>query len=332
MFRGIAGCALVAVADIDMKKAVRVSERHGSPKPFQSLGEMLDSEDVDAISIVTPDADHVAVTTEAISRGKHVLCEKPLAPHADDAQLLASAATSAGVINMVNFSYRSAPAIQRAYALIRDGEIGDIVHIEASYLQSWLSDQSPGWRSDPSSLWRLSSRHSQGALGDVGVHILDFASYPVGDIDALSCRVQSFDGLKGTSVGEYILDANDSAVIQVEFANGALGVIHATRWASGHPNSLRLRIFGTLGSIVIDLDASSRRLFQFRGRNSKRGRWRRIDCPRTPNNYERFIRSILTGVNDQPDFARGAYIQNILKCCEESSRIGSRLTVDGVTA
>lgn len=329
IFRKIAGCALVGMADAEIKKATSLSERYGNPKAFSSLEELLDSCDVDAISVVTPDAAHVSVALAAIERGKHVFCEKPLAVNSDDAYKLSRAAAEAGIINMVNFTYRSAPAIQHAQAIIRDGEIGQVVHVEASYLQSWLSDEEPAWRTDWTKLWRLSSRHgSKGVLGDIGVHALDFASFPVGDITAVSCRLQSFDELKGAPIGEYLLDAHDSAVINVEFSNGALGVIHSTRWASGHSNSLRLRVFGTLGSIVVDLDASNRHLLQFRGRNSNANRWRKIACPHTPNNFDRFIQSIRTGVNDQPDFARGAIIQNILGCCEESSRTGTRLLVN----
>lgn len=333
MFRKIAGCTLVAVADVEIKKATSLSERSGNPKTFSSVEEMLDSCDIDAISVVTPDATHVPIALEAIARGKHVLCEKPLAVNRDDAYKLSKAAAAAGVVNMVNFTYRSAPALQRAQALIRDGEIGRVVHVEASYLQSWLSDEEPGWRTDWTKLWRLSSRHgSNGVLGDIGVHVLDFASYPVGDITAVSCRLHSFDELKGVAIGEYILDAHDSAVINVEFSNGALGVIHSTRWASGHSNSLRLRVFGTLGSILIDLDTSSRYLLQFRGRDSNANRWKKVACPVTPNNFDRFIWSIQTGVNDQPDFARGAAIQDILGCCEESSRTGARLLVNHITS
>lgn len=328
MFRGIAGCALVAVADIAFDKAVKLSESAGGARPYPSLTRMLDEEDIDAVSVVTPDAMHVPLALEAIARGKHLLCEKPLCGDTAEARILVDAARTAGVINMVNFSYRSAPAIQKAYELVSQGEIGEIVHVEASYLQSWLADQSPAWRTDETNLWRLSSRHgSTGAIGDVGGHVLDFVSYPVGDIKALSCRVQSFNDLKGAPIGEYVLDATDSAVLNVEFGNGALGVIHLTRWASGYPNSLRLRMFGTRGSIVVDLDVSNNGIFLFRGVSGKSARWRKIHCQRTPNNYERFIRSIESGVNDQPDFARGAEIQNLIRHCEESHRDGIRLVI-----
>ncbi|MFZ0435863.1 MAG: Gfo/Idh/MocA family oxidoreductase [Chthoniobacterales bacterium] len=83
----------------------------------------------------------------------------------------------------------------------------------------------------------LSDHCSKGVLGDVGVHILDFASLPVGPIRSIQARLKTFTNIKGKRLSEYPLDANDSALMQVEYANGALGVIHTTRWATGHANS-----------------------------------------------------------------------------------------------
>ncbi|TIV42605.1 MAG: gfo/Idh/MocA family oxidoreductase, partial [Mesorhizobium sp.] len=86
---------------------------------------------------------------------------------------------------------------------------------------------------------------SNGVLGDVGIHILDFASYGAAlDIDHVFCRLRSFDKAPGNRIGEYELDANDSFTMALDFSNGAFGVVHASRWATGHLNELRLRIYG----------------------------------------------------------------------------------------
>jgi predicted dehydrogenase len=327
MFREIAGCALVAVADISPKRAAAVAGRYGVPHVFSSMEEMLDGVSVDAVSIVTTDASHVSLAIEALRRGKHVLCEKPLATNAADAFRLADTAKEAGFINMVNLSYRSSPAIQKAYDLVQSGAIGPIVHVEASYLQDWLG--SSEWRDDETSLWRLSSRHgSKGVLSDLGIHVLDFASYPIGKVASVNCRLHSFDTLKGMPVGDYDFEASDSAVLHLEFQNGALGVVHTTRWGTGHKNSLRLRVYGERGGILIDLDASKNCLWLCNGPRLKSARWQKVRCPRTPNNYARFISSIESGINDQPDFAHGAQIQRILDCCEQSSQSGATVRVE----
>jgi predicted dehydrogenase len=242
---------------------------------------------------------------------------------------MARAAKRAGVINMVNFSYRNSSALQKAAELVRNGELGEIVHVEASYLQSWLSSQIWGdWKTTPSWLWRLSSKHgSKGVLGDVGVHILDFASLPVGPIRRIQARLKTFTKLKGKRMGEYPLDANDSALLQVEYANGALGVIHTTRWATGHANSLFLRIHGTKGALRLDLDKSYNELEVCLADNIHKAKWITIKAPSTPIIYERFITAIRTDKAGEPDFARGAEIQRALDACFESDKLGQVVEV-----
>jgi predicted dehydrogenase len=328
-FQRIPGCVLVAACDVVGGKARSFAKRYGIPAVFTDAEELLDGVAVDAIANVTSDGAHCPVSLAAIRRGKHVLCEKPLAVNYAEARRMAAAARRKGVINMVNLSYRNSPAIHRARALVEAGEIGRVMHLEASYLQSWLSGRYWGdWRKSSGWLWRLSKAHgSGGVLGDIGVHILDFASYAAGDIKRVNCRLKTFPEVKGRRYRGYTLDANDSAVIEVELASGGIGTIHMSRWATGHANSLLLRIFGDKGAIVVDLDRSYRELQICRGEDIHRLKWRTMRCPRTPDIYHRFIRSIRTGVNDQPDFARGAAIQKVMDSCFASDAEGCAVAV-----
>ncbi len=328
-FARIKGCKVVAGCDVDAERALAFCDRHGIPHAFTDVKAMLNNSRIDAISVVTPDASHAALTLKAIAAGKHVLCEKPLATNHSDALKMVRAAKKSGVINMVNFSYRNASAIQMAQRLIQDGRIGVPVHVEASYLQSWLSSKVWGdWRQTPGWLWRLSSAHgSRGVLGDVGVHILDFASYPVGALKSVQATLKTFSELKGKQLGDYTLDANDSCVMNVEFENGAIGTIHTTRWATGFTNSLSLAIFGSEGGIRINLDQSYTALQVCEGADIHRAAWKEIDCGKTPTIYERFIKSIRTGKNDQPDFARGAAIQKALDAGFTSHETGLRVAL-----
>ncbi len=320
-FQKFHGVRLVAACDIDRPKAVAFAKKFGIPEVYDDPAELLRRADCDAVTIVTSDAAHAPVALAAAAAGKHILCEKPLALNYHEAARMTAAVARHRVINMVNFSYRNSSAIQRAHTLVAKGVIGRPLHFEASYLQSWLSSTVWGdWRKNPAFLWRLSTRHgSGGVLGDVGVHILDFAGYPVGDYRRVYCRLETFSKAKGARLGPYRLDANDSALINAELANGALGVVHTTRWASGHANSVRLRLYGDEGGLVIDLDRGGDLLELCAGEDRHKARWRTVKCPRTPNVFERFLRSIRTGVNDQPDFARGAAIQKVLDACFESS-------------
>jgi predicted dehydrogenase len=196
------------------------------------------------------------------------------------------------------------------------------MHVEASYLQSWLASKVWGdWRTAQGFLWRLSTQHgSGGVLGDIGVHILDFATYAAGDVKTINCQLKTFHKAEGNKVGEYPLDANDSAVITVELVGGAIGTIHTSRWATGHANSLRLRVFGDKGALAIDLDQSYDELQVCLGEDVDKVKWKTVQCAKTPDNYQRFTESIRSGVNDQPDFARGALVQKMLDACFESDR------------
>ncbi|WP_275286264.1 Gfo/Idh/MocA family protein [Halomonas elongata] len=329
-FQEIADVEVVAVCDLDGDKARTFAEAHDIPEAYADLATMLARDDIQAVSNATPDGVHKATSLAAIAAGKHILCEKPLATNAADAEEMAAAAREAGVINMVNLSYRDAPAIQLARELVADGRLGRVMHVDASYRQSWLvSDAWGRWDQDSQWLWRLSGAHgSKGVLGDVGVHILDFASFPVGDIAAVTCRLKCFDKAPGNRIGEYTLDANDSALMQVEFADGALGSVQATRWATGHHNSLTLSVHGDRGALRVDLDAARDKVQVCFGEDVHPARWTELAAPPTPSIYRRFVDGIASGVNDSPDFARGAALQRVLDACFDADARGDVLHLE----
>ena len=191
---------------------------HHIPHAFDGLDSALAWGEFDAVVNSTPDPVHKPTTLAALEKGKAVFCEKPLAVTADDAFAMVEAAERAGVVNMVNLTYRNAHAIQMARRMVEAGEIGAIRHVGASYLQSWLTGRHWGdWRVDERWLWRLSTAHgSGGVLGDIGIHILDFVTFGTGlDIAALSARLKTFDKAEGGVIGEYRLDANDSCAMTV---------------------------------------------------------------------------------------------------------------------
>jgi predicted dehydrogenase len=225
---------------------------------------------------------------------------------------MADAAALAGVVNMVNLTYRNVAAINEAARLVQEGAIGEVRHFEASYLQSWLTQPAWGeWSESSTWLWRLSRSHgSTGVLGDVGVHILDFATYAAGSVPTnVSCRLATFHKAEGDRIGEYVLDANDSAVMHLRLANGATGVVHASRFASGHLNDLALRIYGTKGGLEVLGNNEKSILRGSLGEDMLAGAWRDLPAPAVPTNYQRFVAAIRAGTPVLPDFARGAALQ-----------------------
>jgi predicted dehydrogenase len=331
-FGRIDGVELVAGVDTRPDALAGFRARHGIPHGFAAVDEAIAWGQFDAAAVVTPDPAHFPTTMPLLAAGKHVLCEKPLATSHADAQAMADAAARAGVVNMVNLSYRNVAALQQAALMVREGAIGTVRHFEASYLQSWLTQPAWGaWREQSQWLWRLSSAHgSKGVLGDVGIHILDFATFVAGqDVAEISCRLATFDKAPGGRIGEYVLDANDSATMQVVLANGALGTVAATRLASGHLNDLRLRIYGDQGGLEVLFEGGVSRLRACLLPDLQAAVWHDVAAPVLPSVYERFVAAINGTGLAEPTFARGAVLQRMLDQAELSASRGGASVVLG---
>lgn len=330
-FKEIDGVTLVGGVDTRPEQLADFCARHGIEHGFASLDEALAWGQFDAVTNVTPDAAHYPTTMPILRAGKHVLCEKPLATNETHAAEMAAAAQAAGVVNMVNLSYRNVAALQEGARLVREGAIGEIRHFEASYLQSWLTQPAWGhWDKESQWLWRLSTKHgSKGVLGDVGIHILDFALFVAGmEADEVSCRLATFSKAPGDRIGEYPLDANDSCTMQLVLTNGALGTVAATRFATGHLNDLRLRLYGLKGGIEVSWEKDVSRLRLCNGDDVLKAVWHDVEAPVLANIYQRFVGAIRGETVADPDFARAAMLQRLLDRAEQSAaKVGGSLKV-----
>ena len=333
IFREIRGVELFMCYDVDKTRARDFSRKYGFSRCAASAEELIDA--CDAINVVTPDEFHAELSLQILNAGKHLLCEKPLATNLTDARRVAQRAIKSqrsGSAHMINFSYRDSSAVQEAIRCVQHGDLGDIRHVHCNYLQSWLVSSVWGSWDSPSFLWRLqTSRGSTGVLGDVGCHILDLATAVAGDLEAVDCVLATFPksdrrGRKRRRLQGGELDANDTAIIRLHFANGALGVCHTTRWATGHLNSINVSVHGTQGALRIDLDEGFDRLYICYGKNVNPARWTVRKVRATPNVYRRFVRWIRSGEPDQPDIVRGAQIQSYLDACFRSARGNGKLT------
>ncbi|SLN66072.1 Gfo/Idh/MocA family protein [Roseisalinus antarcticus] len=332
-YAAMPGVTLAAGVDTNPGRLLEFNALHRIEHGFRSVEEAIAWGRFDAVSNVTPDPVHHATTLALLAAGKHVLCEKPLATTAEDAEEMARAAAAAGVVNMVNLSYRNVPALIQAHAMVAAGEIGEIRHFEAAYLQSWLTQDAWGqWDEDEKWLWRLSTAHgSMGVLGDIGVHILDFATYAAGGLGVrdVSCRLTTFDKAPGGRIGDYVLDANDSFAMHMALENGAVGVVHASRMATGHLNDLSLRLFGSKGGLDVRFEGGRSILRACLGEaDMHSGTWREMPAPEVPTNYVRFIAAVRSGAQVLPDFARGAALQRVMdRAVDSDAAGGAKLTV-----
>lgn len=221
--------------------------RRGEP----SWEKMIASREIELVDICTPNDLHMPVAVAAAKAGKHILCEKPMARNAREAEEMYRAVKDAGVIHMMIFNYRFVPAIALAKRFISEGKIGEVRHFNAVYYQDWLTDpEFPiTWRHDVKA-------SGSGAHGDMNAHIVDLARYLVGEFASVTGIQKTFIEERPLSSGNGRgkVSTDDATSFLATFKNGALGSFQATRLAPGRKNFLRLEIFGSKGSLGFNLE------------------------------------------------------------------------------
>jgi predicted dehydrogenase len=316
-YKLVRGCKVTSCCDVDLKKSREFAREYNLDSYYGVVDDLLSREEIDAVSIVTPNDTHLSIARKFLERGIPVFCEKPLDQNYESAQELAELAESLQVVNMVNFVHRGSAELQKAAELVANGDIGRVMHVEASYLQSWMtSDYWGDWKESEAFLWRLSPRHAgKGVISDIGPSLLDLVSYVAGDICDLRTDVRSFNkGVRGNKLQGYNLDSADSAVISAGFENGAMGAIHMTRWATGEMNSLRLRVYGDEGGITLDIEEEGSALQICNGEDRHKARWKNVKLDKVASSWQSFIDAVAENdLKAEPSFTRGAQLQKLLE-------------------
>jgi predicted dehydrogenase len=188
---------------------------------------------------------HAEPTIEAVRRGKHVLCEKPLGRTADEAFEIWAAAARAGVVHMCGFNYRFVPAIRLAREMLEAEELGEVYHFRSRFLnRSAIVREAHG-----AGEWRFRRETSgSGAVGDIGSHHIDLARYLVGEPVGVSAVTQTIG-----RPGDAAVDVDDAFSAIVEFDTGASGTIECSRVAGGHQNQNAIEVEGARGSLSFDI-------------------------------------------------------------------------------
>jgi predicted dehydrogenase len=243
---------LVAICGRNEDAVAEAARRYGYEGYYTDWRQMLADDRIQLFDNGGPNDTHAEPCIAAAEAGKHVFCEKPLARTAEEAKSMLDAVEKAGVKHMAAFNYRFVPAIRQAYDLIRSGALGRIYHFRAVYLQEWIMPHYNAplyWRMDKSVA-------GSGALGDLGAHIVDLSRFLVGEIKSVGGLTRTFIGerpLPGDArMGE--VDCDDAFVAMLEFDNGAIGTLEATRFAAGRKNYEVLEINGEKGSIHFNLE------------------------------------------------------------------------------
>jgi predicted dehydrogenase len=243
---------MVSVSGRNETAVAEAARRFGYEKYTTDWREQVNDPAIQLFDNGGPNDAHAEPCIAAAEAGKHVFCEKPLGRTAEESKTMLEAVNKAGVKHMVAFNYRFVPAIRQAKQLIESGALGQIYHYRAVYLQEWIM---PHYGTPV--IWRLDkSAAGSGALGDLGAHIIDLGHYLVGDIKGVSAMTKTFTPERplADGSGSGTVDVDDAFVAAVEFENGALGTLEATRFAAGRKNYEMLEINGEKGSLRFNLE------------------------------------------------------------------------------
>ncbi len=208
---------LVAIAGRDEQAVAEAAERYGFERWTQDWRDLVSDPEIGLLDNLGPNSLHAEPTIAAAEAGKHVVCEKPLGRDADESYEIWTRVAATGVKHMCAFNYRFVPAVRLARELIEAGELGELRHFRGRYLQDWGDTTAAVWRFEREAA-------GSGALGDLAAHVVDLARYLVGEIETVGGFLRTF--VPGREV-------DDAVEATVEFANGAVGTLEATRLALG---------------------------------------------------------------------------------------------------
>lgn len=226
---------------------------------------LVASDEIDLVDIVTPNFMHAPVAEAAIAAGKNVSCEKPISATLKGAREMASAAKKAKVKTFVWYNYRRCPAVALAYKLVKQGKIGQIRRVHASYLQEWADESVP-------LVWRFDKKLAgSGAHGDLNAHIVDMMRFVTGQEITEICGAiaetfikerQLMTGTVAGGIAEGLtkskkkgkVTVDDAVLFLARFSGGAVANFECARQATGNYNRNGFEINGTKGAIRFDFE------------------------------------------------------------------------------
>jgi predicted dehydrogenase len=310
---------------------------------------ITENPDVDIVHICTPNHLHVEPLLSAMAHGKHIYCDKPLTATLDEARQVERALADYRGISQMTLQNRFFPATMRAKQLVEAGFLGQVLQFRAAYLHAGSADPKAPLK------WKLSAAAGGGAIADLGSHVLDLVGHLLGDYESvLACTKIAYPQRPSVEDPKRLVDvdAEDAMIVMAKMAGGAVGVVEATKLATGAEDEIRLEIHGSRGALrfngmdphhlmTYDASAPDKPIGGDRG-------WRAIDMGQrypapasafpSPKNVigwmrghlaclANFLQAIAENRPAQPDLAYGVRLQGLLDTVARSAKGGQWLSV-----
>ena len=330
---------VAAICARDRERAQEMANKYDVPAIYTDFRELIEKGGLDALVVSTPDDLHHPMTMAALDAGLHVLCEKPLASNAGQAWEMLEKAEAAGVKHMVLFTWRWMPHFQYLHDLVEADYIGRPFHTYFSFIGGYAR------RSDY--LWRFDRQRANGIVGDLGSHMIDLARWLLGDIDRVSASLSSFFERQGSD-GRPPDPANDSAVLTLQFSNGAQGTVQASAVTQigDHFMEQQVALYGEAGTLRADVFFSDDKGVVIHGVQGDEEPWQKLSVPdeywgdvdrndwipgiftHHPAGPRLFIDAIVKNTPLSPSFYDGCKTQEVVDAALKSAETGKVVDID----
>lgn len=334
------GARVVAVASGRRENAEAAAREFGIPSVADDWRGVVEREDVDLVSVVTPPVTHAEMVGGALAAGKAVLCEKPMAMSAEESARMCALARDAGRLALLDHELRFLPARRRMREMILGGELGRVRHVKGVFRADSRASAEGAWS------WWSDEKMGGGVLGAIGSHVVDSMMWLTG------ARVTHVSASLATHVSERPeresgelrkVTTDDEANVLLNFEDGdvtegATGVVALSMVEAGEPEHA-IEVFGSEGALRVTREGGL-----WRARVGE-GAWREVETGRAPlaegmrdNEWSRgftvFSREIvaalaegLNTIEGAATFEDGHRTQLVLDAARASHASGCRATV-----
>jgi len=308
---------VVALCDINEELLGRVLKERPNVRGFTDYGEMLAMRELQAVSVALPNYLHAPVTIAALEAGKHVLCEKPMAMNAAEAEEMKATAERTGRILMMDYNMRYMASAATLKPIMEAGGLGDVYHVTTTYTRRDGYPRLGSW-------FGQKAKSGGGPLIDLGVHRIDLALWLMGYPKPVSAFGNVYDLLARRKLRGVEFDCEDFSAAMIRFDNGCTMYTVAS-W-DGHETGgggLTMSIRGTEGAV-----------FEQGGQLvlCKKEHGVPTTCvleqlkpKQTPQ--EHFVECIIEGKQPEPSAEHGVIVMKILDAIYESARTGGEVKI-----
>jgi predicted dehydrogenase len=257
-FQAVDGYELAALCSRRTESVTAAAARLDVPDTTTDWRALVARDDLDLISIATPVDSHLEIALAALAAGKHVLCEKPLAPDAARASELVGAAADSGLVTATCFEGRWLPERLAVRSLVDEGIVGTPYSVRVSQSAAYWHPTRP-----LQSLWMYDVAAGGGYLAGLVVHDIDFVCSLFGEPVAVCADVRTSVRTRDLPDGGVLdVTADDTSALLLRLDSGALAVLSASVVGAHVPTGMRLEAFGSDGTVRLDKTVGSEELLE----------------------------------------------------------------------